>query len=372
MHPVPSSSRLTPVAVVGAGPMGCATAAYLRAQGHRVALWSPRASRLGTHAGKGRVHCAGSLPGTFEFDVLSEPTALASFETVLICLPGHAYADVLGPLNHHWRTGQTVIVSGALSLCPLWMRESALSRDQSIQVAGWGTTATTAHFLADGTLHVNPLRDRIDMAALGTRHTASASTLCRMLLGDRFVEANNLLVPTLANINPIAHAAEVIPNLTRMERGEAWPLFGCFTSVVGRMAEDMDQERLAVARAFTFEVPSLRKHYSRSYHVPMASLQDMAAQVQSRGMGPNGPSRLEHRYVLEDGPFGMVFLEALARLVGVATPVLSACITLLASAYGRDFRAENFLMGALSLDTADASSLRKRCADASSTASAPL
>ena len=367
-----TNRRSLRVAVVGAGPMGCATAAFLAAHGHRVAIWAPRTARLQQHAGKGRVTCVGGLSDTFSFDVLPDPVAVSDFEVVVICLPGNAYADVLAPLNHIWRTGQTIIVSGALSLCPLWIQESTRANSQSVQVAGWSTTATTAHFRHDGALHVNPLRERIDMAALGQPDTESALSLCQILLGERFASAENLLVTTLANINPIAHAAEVIPNLTRMELGEAWPLFGCFTPVVGRMAEDLDQERLAVARAFAFDLPSLRQHYSRSYHIPEAPLHTMAAHIHGKGMGPNGPILLEHRYVMEDVPFGMVFLEALAQLVRVETPVLSSSITLLASAYGRDFRAESFLMEALSLATADAPSLRRRCADAQSAARAPL
>ncbi len=88
-------------------------------------------------------------------------------------------------------------------------------------------------------------------------------------------------------------------------------------------------------------------------------------------MSPNGPDRLDHRYVLEDVPFGLVFLEALARIAGVTTPALSASITLLQTIYRRDFRSGNFLVRALSLTGADMFSLRTRCAAASSADRAP-
>ena len=93
-----------------------------------------------------------------------------------------------------------------------------------------------------------------------------------------------------------------------------------------------------------------------------------AAEIDRRGMGPNGPARLDHRYVLEDAPFGLVFTEALAGIAGVDTPALSACITLLETAYERDFRGANFLVRALGLADTDASALRMRCAAASSVA----
>jgi opine dehydrogenase len=357
------------VAIVGAGPIGCATAAYLQARGHRPSMWSPNGTRMQRSGGSARIACTGALSTTVDVPFLQAPTDLAKFETVLICLPGNAYAGVLAPLADHWRSGQTLLVSGALSLCPLWLMDDAQSRGQSIQTAGWGTTSTTAHVLADGRLHVNPLRERIDLAALDNGSGARpAVELCHELLGDRFVAADNLLAPALANINPIAHAAEVIPNLSRMDRGETWSLFECFTPVVADMAHALDQERLAIASAFGFALPSLQEHYARSYHIAQAPLADMAAEIHRKGMSPNGPNRLDHRYVLEDVPFGLVFQEALAQMTGVATPALSASITLLQSIYGRDFRTENFLVRALSLRETDASSLRKRCAAASNAA----
>jgi len=348
------------VAVVGAGPIGCATAAYLLRHGHRPFLWSPTAARLKRHGDMASIACTGALDGDVEIDLLDAPERLARFDTVIVCLPGNAYADVLGRLSPLWRDGQTIIVSGALSLAPLWLRERAARRGCDLHAAGWATTPTTAHFLPDGRLHANPLRHRIDMAATGAGDRILG--LCAALLGDRFVDAGDLLAPTLANINPIAHAAEVIPNLTRMDRGEDWPLFGCFTPVVGRLAEGLDRERLATAAALGFALPTLAEHYSRSYHIEAGPLHEMAAAIQARGMGPSGPARLDHRYVLEDAPFGLAFQEALARAAGVESPLLSACIDILEAAYARDFRAENFLVEELGLASDGVSALRSRCA----------
>ena len=155
-----------------------------------------------------------------------------------------------------------------------------------------------------------------------------------------------------------------------MDKGETWPLFGNFTPVVARLADRLDRERLVLAEAFGFSLPSLQQHYGASYHMPPAALETMAAEIDRRGMGPNGPSRLDHRYVIEDVPFGLVFMEALARIAGVDTPALSASITLLETAYERDFRGANFLVRALGLADTDASALRMRCAAASNVATA--
>lgn len=353
------------VAIVGAGPIGCAAAAFLVQAGHAPALWSPTGRRLRRHADRASFVCTGAVSGEIDVEWLASTDRLTEFAVVLVCLPADAYASVLGPLNAGWRNGQHVIVSGALSLAPLWIAAAA----PGVQASGWGTTLTTTHFQADGSLHVNPLRGRIDMATVGPMEPAQAQQACEQLFGERFVVADNLLAPTLANINPIAHAAEVIPNLTRMELGEAWSLFGHFTGVVGRMAESLDAERRAVAQAFGLALPSLRQHYARSYHLTEGPLHAMAAAITQQGMSPNGPASLRHRYVLEDAPFGLAFLEALGRAAAVPTPVLSACLTLLAVAYERDFRADNFLLDALDIAGDDAAALLARCAASASAVS---
>ena len=343
------------VAILGAGPIGCATAAFLSQQGIKAGMWSPTARRLQPHEDPdcAQFECVGAVNGTVVVDRIVGLDALVDYTHIFVCLPGSLYQRVLEDAAQYWRTGQTVIVSGALSLVPLWIQKEARSRGAAITAIGWGTTLTTAHFLANGRLHLNAMRQRIDMACLAVSADATGATStdayadCQAFFGNRFMLVDSLLASTLANINPIAHAAEVIPNLTRMDRGEPWQLFAHFTGVVARMADALDRERLALARRLGFELPTLAQHYHRSYHVPQGPLNEMAQAIEDLGAGPLGPDRLEHRYVLEDVPFGLVFQERLAQMCGVDSPMLSSCITLLEGIYERSFRRENFLIAAL-------------------------
>lgn len=370
------------VLILGAGAIGCATAAFLSARRIPVAMWSPTASRLKLEAGKAQFECVGAVSASIAVDRLSSLDSLSDYSHIFVCLPASLYQQVLTSAGPHWQDGQTIIVSGALSLVPLWIKNMAAANNIRVTTVGWGTTLTTAHFLPDGRLHINALRDRIDMAWLPARSvvateagdelsaqdheigTQSAYVDCQQFFGDRFLLTDNLLASTLANINPIAHAAEVIPNLTRMDRGEAWQLFGNFTGVVANMAEALDRERLALARRLGFALPTLAQHYERSYHVKGGPLNEMAQAIEERGAGPLGPSLLAHRYVLEDVPFGLVFLERLAQVSDVPCPTLSACITLLEAGYKQSFRDQNFLMTSLLPDAMSVEELLGACKSA--------
>jgi opine dehydrogenase len=359
------------VAIVGAGPIGRATAAYLAHHGTAVALWSPsgksaQALTQGMAHGRGRLAYEGELKGVAQIDILADAAELRTFDVVLIALPGHAYPAVLPQVIPHLHAAQTVIVSGALSLAPLWIHERAGKPGARPVVASWGTTLATARHIgarADA-VYINTLRSVFEVAAIPATASDQALALCRALFGDRFVAAPNILATALLNVNPVAHAAEVLPNLTRIEKRENWPLFDCLTPAAARIGEAIDAERQAIARGFGFHVRSIHEHTHLSYHVPLASYAEMAAAIHAKYGGPPGPVTLDHRYILEDVPYGLAFYEALACIVGVAAPNLSAAITLISTAYGRDLRRDNLLLAALNIEDTARDALLARCAGA--------
>lgn len=361
---------MTSVAIVGAGPIGRATAAYLAHHQHHagpVALWSPSGKgtkALATANGTGRLTYEGALGGTADVGIVDSPGALGRFDVVLIALPGHAYPAVLPRVVAHLHAGQTVIVSGALSLAPLWIYERAGTPGARPVVAAWGTTLATARHAGEAAVYINTIRTKFEVAAIAAGQCDAAIATCCALFGDRFTPAPNILAAALLNVNPVAHAAEVLPNLTRIEKREHWPLFDCLTPAAARIGEALDAERQAIARGFGFEVRSIHEHTHLSYHVPTGSYAEMAAAIHAKYGGPPGPVTLEHRYVLEDVPYGLVFYEVLARIVRVPTPNLSAAITLISTACGRDFRRDNPLLAELGIEGASRDALLARCGGA--------
>lgn len=357
------------VAIVGAGPVGRATAAYLEHHQIPVALWSPSGNStqaLAVGNGRGRLAYEGALQGEVEVGVLASADQLREFDVVLIAVPGHAYPVVLPLIAPHLHGKQLVIVSGALSLAPLWLHERAGTVGDRPVVASWGTTLATARHVGNGAgpakVLINTLRTRFEVAAIPAARLTETLQTCRALFGDRFTACDNILATALLNVNPVAHVAEVLPNLTRIDKRENWPLFDNLTPAAARIGEAVDRERQAIARAFGFNVRSIHEHTHLSYHVPLGGYADMAVAIHAKYGGPPGPTTLEHRYVLEDVPYGLVFYETLARVVNVPVPNISAAITLISSAYGRDLRADNALLAELSLEKLDAAALIAHCA----------
>ena len=356
------------VAVVGAGPIGRATAAYLAHNGREVGIWSPTGrsvSDITVDPAAGDrllLDYEGALAGQASLTRINAATEISDYELVVIAIPGHAYPAILPRIAEVVSSRQLVIVSGALSLAPLWLRERVVAQGHVPPViVAWGTTLGTARRSPNAHVKLNTIRARFDMAAVPVSAAGSAAAACRELFGDRFDVADNALGVALANINPIAHAAETLPNLTRIDRREDWPLFHYLTESGARMCAALDAERIRVAEAFGTRVRPIEEHYRLSYHVEGEDIARIAEAIHAKYQGPLGPKTLDHRYVIEDVPFGLVFLEALAQCAGVDIPNVSASITLLSSACGRDFRRDNPLLRDLRIAESTPAELIARC-----------
>jgi opine dehydrogenase len=363
---------MSQVAIAGAGAIARAYAALLARDGHEVALWSPGGAGLRDLAASGALAAnsssarsatlaaVGQVTGAHRVTVLDAPDAIAAADVVIVALPANAYASALPRVAAHLRTGQLVFVSGALSLAPLWLAELAAAGGRRPTFAASGTTVATAR-TREGGVSVNTVRTRVAVAALPVAATdAALATLCA-LFGDRFDGADDMLAVTLSNINPVAHSAMALCNLTRIEYGEAWPQYHYLTPAVARLVGAMDAERQAIAAAFGRRVAAIEAHFQRSFDVAQRALADIAAELHRRRGGPPGPTSLDTRFVLEDVPFGLACNAALARIVGVAVPATAATIATLSILYGRDLAGENPLLDALSLPTATKATLAARC-----------
>lgn len=336
------------VAVLGAGAIGLGTTAALMERGHTVRLWSPSgAGTVFLAEGKALV-AEGAIVGRFTPQrAASAQAAIEGADIVLVAVPGNGHRSVIDAACDHLASGQTVVISSHCSLSALYLSRRLAEKRLACPIVAWATTVTTGRRVPPGGVAVATLRKEVDVAAIPARDSPAALATCRALLGERFRVREDLLAIALSNLNPPTHMANALCNLTRMEKGERWANYDGITESVGRLIEALDRERLAVAAAYGLTVRSVHEHMRLSFDLPAGSMAEMACVLHARRGGPPGPTTLEHRYVTEDVPFGLVPLIAIARAAGVAVPLHEAGVALFTALYGRDFAAENDLLPAI-------------------------
>lgn len=347
------------LAVIGAGPIGILSATLAASAGHRVGVWSPRTPLEGERV---TLRCSGALESSVEAETISDPQSLAGWSHVLVALPATAYAGVLGMALPFLHERQTVILSGALSLVQFWLRDSVQRHGAAPDLVAWGTTLGTANRVAPLHARIATVRPRLGVSALPSSRLQDVTVRCAALFGERFEPAPAHLATLLSNINPIAHAGQVIPNLTRIENGEPWRLFANFSRAGARIAEAIDAERMEIGRRLGVTLRSLADHYRLSYAVKGEDLAALAQAIEAAGLGAPGPENTKHRYIEEDVPYGLAVLQQIGASVGVATPNLDLAIALLSCGLNRPYKQLNPILAELRLEAETAESLAQRFA----------
>ena len=358
------------VGIVGAGAIAFGMAAFLEQSGHAATLWSPSGERTRALAAGEPLVAAGAIEGSFKPAVAPSAESLAAdAEVLLIALPAYGHKHVFDAIAPHITATQKVIVSSHASFGALYLSRLLAARGIAVPIVAWGTTLVSGRQTGPAKVQVNTVRKTVDLATLPTSRSAEGLALCQSLFGDRFVDRQSLLAIALSNLNPTIHMGIALGNMTRMERAETWGQAENVTPKVGRLLEELDRERLAVATALGLEVRTIFQHLNLSFGVPLGSAYEMHQAMHAIGKSGAGPTTADSRYVTEDVPFGLVPTAKLGRLAGSPAPLHEAGVSLFSAMYGRDFTAENDLLAALDIDAISLPQLQMLCRDGYSTLS---
>ena len=144
----------------------------------------------------------------------------------------------------------------------------------------------------------------------------------------------------LSSLNPTLHAASVLLNVGRIEysRGEFYLYEEGITPSVARVVKAVDKERLAIGKAWGYDLTPVEEDLYLSGYGPKGNLWQAV-----RGSSLTfikGPTSIESRYLTEDVPYGLVPWVGLAGLVGLDVPVMKSVVWIVSALHGRDYWSE--------------------------------
>lgn len=337
------------VGIAGAGSIGLASAAWISQRGHEVSIWSPRGT--GVEMLRDRpLQASGVLQAAVPVAVTDSAADLAGdADVLLIAVPLNGHRAVMDALLPHLRSGQTVIVSSMGSLSALYLYEAAMTRGIRLSVASFGTTVLTARRQGPAQVRVMTRRTSLGVSCLPRSDQAKVLSTCKALFDGDFTTDENFLATALTNINPVAHGPLALLNWTRIERAENWPQYHFMTPRVAAVIEQLDSERLSIARSFGLRVRTIERHFEQSFDTVSSRLADIAAELHDKRGGPPGPTDIGTRFLSEDVPYGLVFTLALSHVAQVPAPATEATAAMAGLVAGQDFAAANDLIYPLRL-----------------------
>ncbi len=335
------------IAVLGAGNGGCAVAFDCAAHGHQVRLFDFEQFPESVKAvqNNGGIHCEGVLDGFQPVAYAGHEIGKALEDADIIYAVGPAYstrpfAEACKPFLS---CGQIVIVCPSSCGGAIEFKNGAGLdlRDDSVLVAETSTLPYAVRLLAPGRIRVfNKLKGGLFLAALPAKNTHQVLERVRDVY-PAMSAAKNVLQTSLQNGNPVIHPAITLLNVGLIERtkGDFEFYHEGVTPAVGRLIEAVDEERIAIGEKLGVKViPDPELGVIQGY---MTEATYDAGFVESPGFaGVKAQSSLDYRYFNEDVGYGLVFLQKLGKQIGVATPIISAVITLASLLMNRDYAGE--------------------------------
>ena len=335
------------IAVLGAGAGGTAMAFDCAAHGHEVRLFDfpDFPDNIARIADQGGIHAEGDIAGFGDIAYAGHDIDAALGDAELIYVVGPAYstepfgAAVAGKLQ----AGQTVVVSpsscgGALA----FKRAAGLEvDDDAVRVAETSTLHYAVRLTEPGKIHVFlKLKAGNLLAALPGRHTDAILELIADVYPS-MERAESVLQTSLQNANPVIHPAVTLANAARIDTEGVDFLFyeEGVSDATGRLIEALDRERIAIGAKLGITVlPDPQMGMRQGYM--LADNYGSGYRKAPGFLGIGAQPQLDHRYLNEDVGYGLVFMSALGRQVGVETPTMDAIIHVTSVLMNRDYAGE--------------------------------
>lgn len=338
------------IAILGAGNVALANAWYLANAGCEVHVWSALPEERAALAATGRVTAEGLFEGPARISAGEQlKAAIDGARIVMICAPAFAHGELMRLAAPFLDDRHCVLVHPVTGLSSLLLSGLIMDRPRKPVIVDVSTSLFTARKTGPTSVKVLKLKDVVEIASIPADRGDDALSLLQSLFGDRFRLEPNALSISLNNHNPVYHVPPMLCNLSRAEKRENWIIWECITPGVARLVGLLDEERLKVARHFgTPEVP-VADYFRQAHGAEGGTLVEIFASVARKLKGPVGPQALDHRFITEDVPFGLVFFRDLGRSAGLEMPLTDNFISLSSALFDRDFVAEGHTLERLGL-----------------------
>lgn len=338
------------VAIIGGGAVALSSAALLAAKGNDVRIWSAFADERDALAASASVTAEGALAGTFPLEAASSAMdCIRGADVVMIAVPAFAHRAIAEAVVPCVEAGQPVVMHSATAVTSLMFAARLARRNVSTTMIDLGTTVCMSRRTGPTSVRVAPLKAGVDLATMPASERANGIAIMASLFGPLFRGVTNALAISLNNHNAIYHVPAFLFSLANVENGSDWNLWGNSTPRVARMVERLDEERLAVTKAFAVEGVPVAAYLRGSLGIEGVSLVELFAAAQRRRPDPTGPKSIDDRYITEDVPFGLGFFLELGRLAEIDMPVTSQLMAFLCTVFERDFQRERISLDELGI-----------------------
>ena len=334
-------------AIIGGGNGGQSIAGHLAVLGETVRLFDVVPATVDAINARGGIQLHHGVEGfgRLEFATTSMEQVMDGADICMVVLPSLYHENIAKQMIPNLKDGMVVFLHPESSCGAVAFRKvmDDMGCKAEIVLGAAGTLLYSTRIQTPGEVYIFGVKSEVPMAALPASDNDKLAAAIRPAL-PWFVLVENTLVTSLGNINAMMHPAPMLLNTSRIEADPFVPYMYYWegmTPSIGKYVEAMDRERIAVANALGLQLRSIREDYVAMYEC--GTKETPLYQLCRNNPSYDGimtSDTLATRYVLEDIPFSLEPIQAIARAAGVPTPKIDAIVTL-----GRTILEEKMAVG---------------------------
>lgn len=283
--------------------------------------------------------------------------AAAEADVIILMTPQTAYEKLLACFSGALRDEQIVLlVPGGLGGSLLVHRLAADAGAKGVLVAQTASMPISGRSTDAHALRIVSKKRLLPVGVFPARRTQE---LLERLQDDfpQLLRTANALECGLASAAPGLHPIPMIMNAVRIEADGPYVYDGYeITPTIGRVIDAIDAERQEILRALGAKATTFSDLLEESYGVTGSNFYEVVHSVPAYRQVKSPPD-LGYRYLSEDIPTQLVPAVALARGLGVDTPLLAATVTFANAMHGRNYWEIGWNLKKLGLSGVDASKI---------------
>lgn len=321
----------TKYAVLGAGNAGFAFAGHLGMKGFSVNLYeNPKFEKnLEVIKANGGIYLKEYIEGFGKVNkfTTSMEEAVEDVDIVIIPVPEFAQKPIFEEYIKHAKNGQIVAFFPG-NYASFKVKKLVDDSKKDLILAEAASIPYGARKREPGSVTLVGLKDKLHIAANPSRETNYVIEKLNKYF-DIFIPSTNVLEVGLSNPNYVPHCTASALNAGWIEttKGDFSIYWEGMSPSVCNVMEAVDYERVAVAKAFGFDILDEKGFFNKYYNITGETLYDVIQQSSMHGLSGT-PDTLKHRYIAEDAPAGLSAVVTLGKKVGVPTPVCKSLLTI--------------------------------------------
>lgn len=331
------------ITVIGAGNSGFAMAAHLSANGHQVRLWNRSESTIKTLKETHTIKCYGEIQGKYAIEVVTTDLkeALDGTEMIFITTPANSHRELAKNIARYLDREVIIVLNpgrtfGALEFLQVFSRYNKLITPI---IAETQTIIYTCRKVADDAVNILALKSEVLLSTFDTRENKKIIKQLPACLQPFLKPARSMIETSVGNVGMILHCAPLLLNVGWTENKNYtynYYLDG-ISPTIASFLEKIDEERVQVSERLGLKVESTKDWLKRTYRLEGDTLFEC---IQKNEAYQNilAPNTMEHRYIFEDIPFGLVPLEYIGRKLGLPMKHTRLIIDLASTLFDMNFR----------------------------------